>query len=459
MILLPSLGAGFILSMDKNTPLAKVRGAGLFVGFSVIFLEIIMGLLFNLKSHLVQFVDYQRVGGGLLVYQVGLDRLSLVFSFFLGAAFPAFLFLCSLTFKKSLRTLTAALLFAQSAAFGLICSLSFLNQFIFLQLLLLVGFFLMAELQSSLQKDRAFGFGISSFLFCSCLMFLIVDRQESLSPGQACWVLYLSCLALVPFFPFSEVWLKNFSVFPPLLRGGGGALFLILGFYFVVRSSCLMPAGENFLLGQPFKAMALISSGNCLLQLYHGKSIGEKLLFFFLFLFFLLLSGYLFLPLHWAPALTVLILFGGVLLVFVLTVFGMLKDRIETDGLNEIKGLFQIAPWISLSFFFSLLLCAVAAVGACAWLMGRLGVLGASPSSLAAFFLSFLAVSTTSFYLLHAFSASLADKPSSTLIWGVRDLRPPERVVVCSLGTGFVFLLLLCPWVEKFLAPFFECAG
>ena len=173
LILLPTIGALFLLFSKNNTNSNAVKYVALFTSFVNFLISIYLWYLFDTTTSNFQFVEDKEWLKGFVNYKVGIDGISILFIILTTIITPLCIISVNNSIKIRLRDFLIAILVMESVMIGVFCSLDLIVFYLFFEAGLIPMFLIIGIWGGPKRVYSAFKFFLFT-LFGSVLMLVAI---------------------------------------------------------------------------------------------------------------------------------------------------------------------------------------------------------------------------------------------------------------------------------------------
>ena len=264
LILLPTIGALFILFGRSSSNYNGAKYISLFISLANFVLSIYLWILFDSTNSGFQFVEEKNWLQGFINYKVGIDGISILFIVLTAFITPLCIISVNSTIKNKLKQFLVAILFMETMMIGVFCSLDLVIFYLFFEAGLIPMFLIIGIWGGERRVYSAFKFFLYTLLGSVLMLVAIIsiywmtgttDVIELYQLGidskyqNLLWLAFFSSFAVkTPMWPV-HTWLPDAHVEAP--TAGSVLLAAILlkmaGYGFIRFSIGLFPiASEHF---------------------------------------------------------------------------------------------------------------------------------------------------------------------------------------------------------------------
>ncbi len=275
LIILPTIGAIFILFGRSSTNYNAAKYISLFVSFANFILSLYLWYAFDKNNFEFQFVEERIWLEGFINYKVGIDGISILFVILTTFITPLCIISVNSTIKKRLKDFLIAILFMETMMIGVFCSLDLVVFYLFFEAGLIPMFLIIGIWGGERRVYSAFKFFLYTLLGSVLMLVAIItiywitgttDVIELYQIGidakfqNLLWLAFFSSFAVkTPMWPV-HTWLPDAHVEAP--TAGSVLLAAILlkmaGYGFIRFSVGLFPIASEYFIPLVF-SLSLIA--------------------------------------------------------------------------------------------------------------------------------------------------------------------------------------------------------
>ena len=265
LILLPTVGAIFILAGRSSSNYNAAKYISLFISIANFIISLYLWYLFDKNNLEFQFVEERIWIDGFINYKVGIDGISILFIILTTFITPLCIISVNYTIKNRLKDFLVAILFMETMMIGVFCSLDLVIFYLFFEAGLIPMFLIIGIWGGERRVYSAFKFFLYTLLGSVLMLVAIItiywtagttDVVKLYELGidtkyqNLLWLAFFSSFAVkTPMWPV-HTWLPDAHVEAP--TAGSVLLAAILlkmaGYGFIRFSIGLFPiASENFI--------------------------------------------------------------------------------------------------------------------------------------------------------------------------------------------------------------------
>jgi NADH-quinone oxidoreductase subunit M len=454
LILLPSIGAVFLLFSKDHKSSNTVKYVALFTSFVNFLISIYLWYLFDPSTSSFQFVEKKEWLKEFVNYKVGVDGISILFIILTTFITPLCIISVNNTIKVRLRDFLISILIMESVMIGVFCSLDLVIFYLFFEAGLIPMFLIIGIWGGARRVYSAFKFFLYTLLGSVLMLVAIIsiywisgttDVTQLYELGiddkyqNLLWLAFFSSFAVkTPMWPV-HTWLPDAHVEAP--TAGSVLLAAILlkmaGYGFIRFSLGLFPvASELFTpLIYILSLIAIIyTSLVALMQEDMKKLIAYSSVahmgFVTLGIFTITQQG--------IEGSIVQMISHGLVSAALFLCVGVLYDRMHSRLIKTYGGIVSIMPKYSILF----MLFTLAAIG----LPGTSGFIGEFLILMGAFKVNFLVATIASLgvifgaaYMLWLYRRLVFGNLDNKNLLKISDLNNSEKVILWSLGIPVLF--------------------
>ena len=263
LIILPTIGAIFILFGRSSSNYNAAKYISLFVSFANFILSLYLWYVFDKNNFEFQFVEERIWLEGFINYKVGIDGISILFVVLTTFITPLCIISVNSTIKKRLKDFLVAILFMETMMIGVFCSLDLVVFYLFFEAGLIPMFLIIGIWGGERRVYAAFKFFLYTLLGSVLMLVAIItiywmtgttDVVELYQIGidakfqNLLWLAFFSSFAVkTPMWPV-HTWLPDAHVEAP--TAGSVLLAAILlkmaGYGFIRFSVGLFPIASEY---------------------------------------------------------------------------------------------------------------------------------------------------------------------------------------------------------------------
>ena len=263
LILLPTIGALFILFGRSSSNYNGAKYISLFISLANFVLSIYLWFLFDSTNSSFQFVEEKNWLQGIINYKVGIDGISILFIVLTAFITPLCIISVNSTIKNKLKQFLVAILFMETMMIGVFCSLDLVIFYLFFEAGLIPMFLIIGIWGGERRVYSAFKFFLYTLLGSVLMLVAIIsiywltgttDVIELYQLGidskyqNLLWLAFFSSFAVkTPMWPV-HTWLPDAHVEAP--TAGSVLLAAILlkmaGYGFIRFSIGLFPIASEY---------------------------------------------------------------------------------------------------------------------------------------------------------------------------------------------------------------------
>ncbi len=263
LILLPTIGALFILFGRSSSNYNGAKYISLFISLANFVLSIYLWFLFDSTNSSFQFVEEKNWLQGIINYKVGIDGISILFIVLTAFITPLCIISVNSTIKSKLKHFLVAILFMETMMIGVFCSLDLVIFYLFFEAGLIPMFLIIGIWGGERRVYSAFKFFLYTLLGSVLMLVAIIsiywmtgttDVIELYKLGidpkyqNLLWLAFFSSFAVkTPMWPV-HTWLPDAHVEAP--TAGSVLLAAILlkmaGYGFIRFSIGLFPIASEY---------------------------------------------------------------------------------------------------------------------------------------------------------------------------------------------------------------------
>ena len=263
LIILPTIGAIFILFGRSSSNYNAAKYISLFVSFANFILSLYLWYVFDKNNFEFQFVEERIWLAGFINYKVGIDGISILFVVLTTFITPLCIISVNSTIKKRLKDFLVAILFMETMMIGVFCSLDLVVFYLFFEAGLIPMFLIIGIWGGERRVYAAFKFFLYTLLGSVLMLVAIItiywmtgttDVVELYQIGidakfqNLLWLAFFSSFAVkTPMWPV-HTWLPDAHVEAP--TAGSVLLAAILlkmaGYGFIRFSVGLFPIASEY---------------------------------------------------------------------------------------------------------------------------------------------------------------------------------------------------------------------
>ena len=263
LILLPSIGALFLLFAKDSQDSKTIRYVALFTAFINFLISIYLWYLFDPLNSNFQFVENKEWIKGFINYKVGIDGISILFIILTTFITPLCIISVNNTIKFRLRDFLIAILVMESIMIGVFCSLDLVIFYLFFEAGLIPMFLIIGIWGGTRRVYSAFKFFLYTLLGSVLMLIAIIsiywmsgttditllyELGINTKYQNLLWLAFFSSFAVkTPMWPV-HTWLPDAHVEAP--TAGSVLLAAILlkmaGYGFIRFSLGLFPVASEF---------------------------------------------------------------------------------------------------------------------------------------------------------------------------------------------------------------------
>jgi len=263
LILLPTIGAIFILFGRSSSNYNAAKYISLFISLANFFISLYLWYLFDKNSFGFQFVEERIWLQGFINYKVGIDGISILFIVLTAFITPLCIISVNSTIKNRLKDFLVAILFMETMMIGVFCSLDLVVFYLFFEAGLIPMFLIIGIWGGERRVYSAFKFFLYTLLGSVLMLVAIIaiywmtgttDVIELYNIGidakyqNLLWLAFFSSFAVkTPMWPV-HTWLPDAHVEAP--TAGSVLLAAILlkmaGYGFIRFSVGLFPIASEY---------------------------------------------------------------------------------------------------------------------------------------------------------------------------------------------------------------------
>ena len=133
LILLPTIGATFILFSRSSSNYNAAKYVSLFISLANFIISLYLWYLFDENNSGFQFVEERIWLEGFINYKVGIDGISILFIILTAFIVPLCIISVNYTIKNRLKDFLVAILFMETMMIGVFCSLDLVIFYLFFE--------------------------------------------------------------------------------------------------------------------------------------------------------------------------------------------------------------------------------------------------------------------------------------------------------------------------------------
>ena len=449
LIILPIIGAIFILFGRSSTNYNAAKYISLFITFANFILSLYLWYLFDKTNSGFQFVEERIWLKGFINYKVGIDGISILFIILTTFITPLCIISVNSTIKNRLKDFLIAILLMETMMIGVFCSLDLVIFYLFFEAGLIPMFLIIGIWGGERRVYSAFKFFLYTLLGSVLMLVAIIsiywmtgttDVIELYQIGidakhqNLLWLAFFSSFAVkTPMWPF-HTWLPDAHVEAP--TAGSVLLAAILlkmaGYGFIRFSVGLFPIASEFFVPLIFVLSLIAIIYTSLIALMQEDM--KKLIAYssVAHMGFVTMGIFTMTPEGIEGSIFQMISHGIISAALFLCV-GVVYDRMHTREINKYGGLVIIMPKYAVVFM-------VFTLGALG-LPGTTGFIGEFLILLATFKVNFIVATIASFgvilgaaYMLWLYRKVIFGEIKNPDLNKLTDLNKSETVILSILA-------------------------
>ena len=449
LIILPTIGAIFILFGRSSSNYNAAKYISLFVSLANFLLSLYLWYLFDKNISDFQFVEQRIWLEGFINYKVGIDGISILFIVLTAFITPLCIISVNSTIKNRLKDFLIAILFMETMMIGVFCSLDLVIFYLFFEAGLIPMFLIIGIWGGDRRVYSAFKFFLYTLLGSVLMLVAIIsiywmtgttDLIELYQIGidakyqNLLWLAFFSSFAVkTPMWPV-HTWLPDAHVEAP--TAGSVLLAAILlkmaGYGFIRFSLGLFPIGSEYFIPLIFglSLIAIIyTSLVALMQEDMKKLIAYSSI---AHMGFVTLGIFTMTPEGIEGSIFQMISHGIISAALFLCV-GVVYERMHTRQINKYGGIVSVMPRYAVVFM-------VFTLGGLG-LPGTSGFIGEFLILLGTFKVNFMVATIASLgvilgaaYMLWLYRRIIFGEITNTEVKNMSDLNKPELIILTMLA-------------------------
>ncbi len=454
LILLPTIGATFILFSRSSSNYNAAKYVSLFISLANFIISLYLWYLFDENNSGFQFVEERIWLEGFINYKVGIDGISILFIILTTFIVPLCIISVNYTIKNRLKDFLVAILFMETMMIGVFCSLDLVIFYLFFEAGLIPMFLIIGIWGGEKRVYAAFKFFLYTLLGSVLMLVAIItiywisgttDVIKLYELGidakyqNLLWLAFFSSFAVkTPMWPV-HTWLPDAHVQAP--TAGSVLLAAILlkmaGYGFIRFSVGLFPVASEYFLPLIFTLSLIAIIYTSLVALMQEDM--KKLIAYssVAHMGFVTMGIFTMTPQGIEGSIFQMISHGIISAALFFSV-GVVYERTHTREIKNYGGLVSVMP----RYAVVLMIFALGSLG----LPGTTGFVGEFLILLGTFKVNFLAATIASLgvilgaaYILWLYKRIIFGEITNPDIKNLKDLNTPEMIILFFLAFISIF--------------------
>ncbi|MDA9717625.1 NADH-quinone oxidoreductase subunit M [Candidatus Pelagibacter sp.] len=454
LILLPTIGATFILFSRSSSNYNAAKYVSLFISLANFIISLYLWYLFDENNSGFQFVEERIWLEGFINYKVGIDGISILFIILTTFIVPLCIISVNYTIKNRLKDFLVAILFMETMMIGVFCSLDLVIFYLFFEAGLIPMFLIIGIWGGEKRVYAAFKFFLYTLLGSVLMLVAIItiywisgttDVIKLYELGidakyqNLLWLAFFSSFAVkTPMWPV-HTWLPDAHVQAP--TAGSVLLAAILlkmaGYGFIRFSVGLFPLASEYFLPLIFTLSLIAIIYTSLVALMQEDM--KKLIAYssVAHMGFVTMGIFTMTPQGIEGSIFQMISHGIISAALFFSV-GVVYERTHTREIKNYGGLVSVMP----RYAVVLMIFALGSLG----LPGTTGFIGEFLILLGTFKVNFLAATIASLgvilgaaYILWLYKRIIFGEITNPDIKNLKDLNTPEMIILFFLAFISIF--------------------
>ncbi len=454
LILLPTIGATFILFSRSSSNYNAAKYVSLFISLANFIISLYLWYLFDENNSGFQFVEERIWLEGFINYKVGIDGISILFIILTAFIVPLCIISVNYTIKNRLKDFLVAILFMETMMIGVFCSLDLVIFYLFFEAGLIPMFLIIGIWGGEKRVYAAFKFFLYTLLGSVLMLVAIIaiywisgttDVIKLYELGidakyqNLLWLAFFSSFAVkTPMWPV-HTWLPDAHVQAP--TAGSVLLAAILlkmaGYGFIRFSVGLFPVASEYFLPLIFTLSLIAIIYTSLVALMQEDM--KKLIAYssVAHMGFVTMGIFTMTPQGIEGSIFQMISHGIISAALFFSV-GVVYERTHTREIKNYGGLVSVMP----RYAVVLMIFALGSLG----LPGTTGFVGEFLILLGTFKVNFLAATIASLgvilgaaYILWLYKRIIFGEITNPDIKNLKDLNTPEMIILFFLAFISIF--------------------
>ena len=454
LILLPTIGATFILFSRSSSNYNAAKYVSLFISLANFIISLYLWYLFDENNSGFQFVEERIWLEGFINYKVGIDGISILFIILTTFIVPLCIISVNYTIKNRLKDFLVAILFMETMMIGVFCSLDLVIFYLFFEAGLIPMFLIIGIWGGEKKVYAAFKFFLYTLLGSVLMLVAIIaiywisgttDVIKLYELGidakyqNLLWLAFFSSFAVkTPMWPV-HTWLPDAHVQAP--TAGSVLLAAILlkmaGYGFIRFSVGLFPVASEYFLPLIFTLSLIAIIYTSLVALMQEDM--KKLIAYssVAHMGFVTMGIFTMTPQGIEGSIFQMISHGIISAALFFSV-GVVYERTHTREIKNYGGLVSVMP----RYAVVLMIFALGSLG----LPGTTGFVGEFLILLGTFKVNFLAATIASLgvilgaaYILWLYKRIIFGEITNPDIKNLKDLNTPEMIILFFLAFISIF--------------------